>query len=238
MTIYILWKLIESRLTETFAIYVNFAGSYFYFLFLFFNSTLTVVALFSCLGIRLLCVWRYWSQDYCDRPTITIWKQTNKQTKLNFDVWCINRLHMFTVFQTVIKGSHTCRSAFLFFFLFNKCGMILVNRANFVCFPSNSYAPEGQHSGFNMNEMENPWLWFQLSWLTLGGIWADAHIHLGEQSVLKARCFFYSEWVYRFIPLSSLRVFSFRARLNMCSLCPTMSMCRFSCTSHHNFVPV
>lgn len=63
---------------------------------------------------------------------------------------------MFTMFQTVIKGSRTCRSAF--FFLFNKCGMILVNRANFVCFPSNSYAPEGQHSGFNMNEMENPWL--------------------------------------------------------------------------------
>lgn len=32
-------------------------------------------------------------------------------------------------------------------------------------------------------------LWFQLSWLTLGGVCADVHIHLAAQSVLKAQFF-------------------------------------------------
>lgn len=39
--------------------------------------------------------------------------------------------------------------------------------------------------------MENSWLCFKLSWQTLGGIWADVHIHLGVQSVLKAQYFLF-----------------------------------------------
>lgn len=133
------------------------------------------------------------------------WKQQQQQSKQNYATngdSCMTRLQVYWVLSSDQELLLAFRHPFSFVSLyFNRCGRVLANRANSISCPSNGSAPED----FVLNETwKNPRLPFQLSWLTPSDIWADAHIHSGELSVLKAQdFFFYSKRVYRFIPLSS-----------------------------------